>query len=1423
MGLIERSIELIRSEVSNNKQLEMTNYKIVYPITVIDAVKEDMSDNARNLRTMLDEIYSSLSYKQKIFPSKSSNYIVTYGGSEGAIGSIPMSHNIGIEPDTWSDNRIPTELAVGQLLERYGVFDGSLSEKFLWGNIVNRPTTYSELGDDDFGYISQAGITNIINQMTNEINNNFTSVNNAVNHTSDALLNHINNSNNPHNLIPSSIGAASQIDFISHIENYNNPHNVTKNQIGLGNIDNTSDLNKPISIATQIELDKINNILRNLGIDIDRFRYLVDIRYDVNTGKLIFTFNDDSEESTIIGTNELIDEVRFDKDNHIITFYEVSGRQINIDLSSLYVEGYSSDTVDVKIGNNGEIISNIKNKAINSEHIANKGIEAINLGDQSVTERSIKDYSVTSQKLAEGSVTSSKIFSESIQEGHISSRAVTGNKLFSSLHDKSFLFVNSRGTDPIWSPMSSDMLPDDLILTRHIFDQSITSDKLAEDLNLIGVPSVNGEPIATHDYIQQMINNSRLNNINLIDRSVDGRVLFTSSIKNRILGVYETNQDPSWGKVNHEMLDDNIIKTNNIIDKSITESKFADDSVSARSIDNNAILSRHISESSVISEKIFKANETNMVLASDSTLHPVYSKVLESMIGLEAVNTQNIKNQSITPEKLQHSTESYSILATENLNTDAKWTKIVTQMIADSAITKSKLFTSDNDNVVLGARYIGDHPEYMKINSEMLEDEFLQDRHIPTGSIKRYHLDPDIFAVPETEIVPDAELIQMKRTWWHDGTRSAVLSIGANSDSKPSWNKIDTDFIKNNAVTLEKIQKSNNSNRIIAVIDKNESPKYVLLQNDMIQDETIDSSKLASDLLLRGNPHIGEQPDINSNDGSIASTKWVNDRINEITGIDRIAIDIDRLENHSIDLSKLKVTSDKPKVLGIVNDNVEFLNIKEDMIDNSAVTTNKLQRDIKLLGTPTLDVRPSPQSSDINNNGNEIPDTQWVNNKVEENNAEFYQKLQEKICCLQTPDPEKLDANHVKVKSITSEDIEKIINDELEVFPVGSKFINYGNKLGPIPYDQIKGLILGQISPITSKYYADENITIVSMSEDTINKLLNGELNPQENPDSYEIYNGYRDHECQCFEGKDYQFILSIKEEDLIELLNGVSTPIVDNYITYEDKVFGFITRQQIYDVINDIIDNPESTEEVLINNQLIRPISEERLRDILLNGLESEFTRAADITVYESHEKIFEGVPLKDNAVITSYIQNRAITGSKLFTSNFSNMVLAVIEANTDPVYTKVTHDMVEDWIIQTKYIESSNNDDMILGVRIANSDPVWMKINHSMLEDYCIDENNLIDECVTNNKIKDRTIRENKLANEEMIKTTQLYDQSVTNRKIANRSITGEKIDRNQVVPGYTTVEENTEYERRSIRNTIISASTPMNSKAGDIWFQI
>ncbi len=50
------------------------------------------------------------------------------------------------------------------------------------------------------------------------------------------------------------------IGVATHIANKANPHSVTKAQVGLGNVDNTSDLNKPISTATQTALNLKANL-----------------------------------------------------------------------------------------------------------------------------------------------------------------------------------------------------------------------------------------------------------------------------------------------------------------------------------------------------------------------------------------------------------------------------------------------------------------------------------------------------------------------------------------------------------------------------------------------------------------------------------------------------------------------------------------------------------------------------------------------------------------------------------------------------------------------------------------------------------------------------------------------------------------------------------------------------------------------------------------------------------------------------------------------------------------------------------------------------------------------------------------------------------------------------------------------------------
>ncbi len=55
--------------------------------------------------------------------------------------------------------------------------------------------------------------------------------------------------------ISRTITSADWNDIVDHVLNKNNPHDVSKSQIGLGNVDNTSDANKPISNATREALN----------------------------------------------------------------------------------------------------------------------------------------------------------------------------------------------------------------------------------------------------------------------------------------------------------------------------------------------------------------------------------------------------------------------------------------------------------------------------------------------------------------------------------------------------------------------------------------------------------------------------------------------------------------------------------------------------------------------------------------------------------------------------------------------------------------------------------------------------------------------------------------------------------------------------------------------------------------------------------------------------------------------------------------------------------------------------------------------------------------------------------------------------------------------------------------------------------------
>ena len=88
-----------------------------------------------------------------------------------------------------------------------------------------------------------------------------------------------------------------------HLADTNNPHSVTATQVGLGNVDNTSDQNKPVSIAVQAELDILDGKItdeydRATGIEggLNTRLGVVEADYLTSTDKTELQGNIDAEE-----------------------------------------------------------------------------------------------------------------------------------------------------------------------------------------------------------------------------------------------------------------------------------------------------------------------------------------------------------------------------------------------------------------------------------------------------------------------------------------------------------------------------------------------------------------------------------------------------------------------------------------------------------------------------------------------------------------------------------------------------------------------------------------------------------------------------------------------------------------------------------------------------------------------------------------------------------------------------------------------------------------------------------------------------------------------------------------------------------------------------------------------------------------------
>ena len=245
----------------------------------------------------------------------------------------------------------------------------------LFDNIKNAPKAYDELGNNEDGYVIQRVVTRqiaILNDALTALQAKMDGPS-GMGQLKNDLYDHISDYNNPHRVTPAIIGAVPIATFSDHVQNFSNPHNVTKDQIGLGNVDNTSDENKPISIATQSAIDDLKAKLRIIGDQTASAKYIKNAKWENVSNALEFEFQDGSKLSVTIPITETFQNIRFDSVTKelVITLPNASEHRINV--SALIQVYYGS------VGNNIQVI-------IEDDHVVKAAVIPGSIGELEIAQ-----------------------------------------------------------------------------------------------------------------------------------------------------------------------------------------------------------------------------------------------------------------------------------------------------------------------------------------------------------------------------------------------------------------------------------------------------------------------------------------------------------------------------------------------------------------------------------------------------------------------------------------------------------------------------------------------------------------------------------------------------------------------------------------------------------------------------------------------------------------------------------------------------------------------------------------------------------------------------------------------------------------------------------------------------------------------------
>lgn len=1381
MGLVGR--EIIQSRVWIDPSAPPPpnlNYKETFPNTVFEAVYESMDlKTAKTLKEVLDDLHKEVGMRQMRIPAKSSNYLMTFAGTAGAVGAIQLTREIPWDKDKQQHDRVPTEKAVGDLIQKLGLIDeyGNLinpnDRKIRWSDIIGRPIIYTDLGDNEDGFMTQKAINDNVKAINNEITRVYDETVGNVKMAINALSTHEGNKNNPHNVTVAQIGAVSDAAFASHVNDYANPHKVTATIIGLGNVDNTSDMDKPISTATQAALNKISVALDDLITDANAF--LTDVTYDITTGDLTATHADGSTSVVNIPIFGLVDEISYDINTKEFVYTEQDGTEKRIDVSDLYIryQGSVGSHITVTINDassSGTMVPKDGMFEFDSTDIttmwdsgltpsdaeddtASTGISQITeletedmwgrgiLPSESGTEQIDRDF-ITDTELED--MWLSGIFPietpDVLVPGDGKLPNITGWQIIKAT-------INAKS-------ITTNELADDCIATDNIQDLAVTTDKIADAA--ITIDKIAPDAIGTNVIADYSIINTKIAN-----RAVDGRTLFSSSYNNRILAVLNSGDDPEWTQIIGDMIDYNAIETRHILKAAVTADKLADDSIITSKIEDLAVTMDKINDRAVTNIKIARGAVDGDNLAADIVIPGTPSLTSRPSASDDGANipdthwvnqkldsnvfaSKNYGSRSVDGNALFSSATRHRALVVLRANSDPEWGQITHEMLGDLAV--------DNDNIIdkaiAGIKIKDATIERRSLMRSIISEEYIDEGAVTSEKLFTYHTANRVLATLAANGHP--QYTQVTRDMIANGaissmqiedqsvtpskiesTPNAHRLLGvALSSSNPQWMQLTSGMIGNRVVLGKHFFTTPYDNMVLGVTVANTDPQWMKIIAPMIADGAIRREHIGNGEIWE--EHLQENIIESKHiiDRSITSSKIAANAItgtelftspypNRILGVstmpysdpDWIQVATDMIEDRAVTKDKLFTADHDYEVLlsTKANNPPEYSKITNDFIVDDTIMPNKLAKNFILYGTPELTVEPAEDA-----NNQQIANTQWVRNTIAALIKDFHPEILFKT----------LETDVIADHAVT------------------------GPKLFTSPYGP---RVLGITAPNEEAEYLLVEEAMIADAAVTTNKIQHS-----------------------------------------VHLLG---SPVID-------------VRPSPYS------SDSNGTGQLIPDCQWVL----DRIKE---GGGSSSGGSSGSTT----------SGPLPDLSIATEKLMDRSVTAKKLFTAPSKNTVLGLLSANADPEYTKINNDMLEDKIVDSRVLFTSGTDNTVLSVGTAGDDPTYTKINHDMLEDNIIDTDNIRDNSINRDKIANGCITKEKLAGTAFVDESFLLDNAVTAGKIASSAVETTKIKDEAVISdklasdltlkGHPTVEPDTEFETRSIRNTIISPNKPTGGCSGDIWF--